>query len=217
MTDEQKIVFAQERWIKTLRHFQAVKYVSNGPGIGMTMKDPDKDERPYIFDAIRKQDLSLWKICTYNEDLTNQPELSMRFLLTKEDDHEQKNLNIIELDEEFYTRARYEQLVSENRKRFLDVPAEITPDNEIPESFRFTFQQKINEDLYIYRMDFVLFDSKDSELPNVHSRLINLSKAEILDGMENPRRLLEEQIEIFRILQKEGIISCMPFKSFLSI
>lgn len=210
MTDEQKIIFAQERWVKTLRHFQAIKYVGNGPGIGLTMKDPDKDERPYIFDAICKKDLSLWKICTYNDDpTTNRPELSMCFLLFKEDDYKcsnPKSLNILELDEEFYTRARYEQLVSENRKRFLDVPAEITAENEIPETFRFTFQQKINEDSYIYRMDFILPDSKDPELPRLHSRLITLSKAEILDGVENPRGLLEEQIEIFRILQKEGII-----------
>lgn len=205
MTDEQKIVFAQERWIKTLRYFQDIKYLG-GPGYGLTMKDPGKDERPYIFDAICKKDLSLWKINTYNEDQTD---LSMRFLLTKEDDHNfsnPKSLNILELDEEFYTRARYEQIVSENRKTFLDVPVEIRPDNEIPESFRFTFQQKINEDLYIYRMDFILFDSKDSELPKVYSRLINLSKAEILDGVENPRRLLEEKLEILKILQKEGII-----------
>lgn len=209
MTDEQKIVFAQERWIKTLRHFQAIRYVSNGPGIGATMKDPDNDERPYIFDAIRKQDLSLWKINTYNEDTTNQTEFSMRFLLTKEDDHEfsnPKRLNILELDEEFYTRARYEKLVSENRKTFLDVPAEITPDNEIPETFRFTFQQKINEDLYIYRMDFILPNPNYPGLPKVYSRLLNLSKAEILDGVENPRRLLEEKIEILKILQNEGII-----------
>ena len=205
MTDEQKIIFAQERWIKTLRHFQAIKYVSNGPGIGMTMKDPDKDERPYIFDAICKQDLSLWKINTYNEDPTN-PGFSMRFLLTKEDDHEQKTLNILELDEEFYTRARYERFVSENRKTFLDVPAEITPDNEIPETFRFTFQQKINEDLYIYRMDFILPNPKYPGLPKVYSRLLNLSKAEILDGVENPRGLLEEKLEILKILQNEGII-----------
>jgi len=211
MTDEQKIVFAQERWIKTLRHFQAIKYVSNGPGIGMTMKDPDKDERPYIFDAICKKDLSLWKINTYNDDpTTNRPELSMCFLLFKEDDYKcsnPKSLNILELDEEFYTRARYEQIISENRKAFLDVPSEIRPDNEIPESFRFTFQQKINEDLYIYRMDFILFsDSEEPELPKVYSRLLNLSKAEILDGVENPRGLLEEKLEILKILQNEGII-----------
>lgn len=210
MTDEQKIIFAQERWIKTLRHFQAIKYVSNGPGIGMAMKDPDKDERPYIFDAICKKDLSVWKICTYNDDPTNRPELSMCFLLFKEDDYgclNPKSLNILELDEEFYTRARYEQIVSENRKAFLDVPSEISPDNEIPESFRFVFQQKINEDLYIYRMDFILFsDSEDPELPKIDSRLITLSKAEILDGVENPRRLLEEKLEILKILQKEGII-----------
>ena len=208
MTDEQKIVFAQERWIKTLHHFQAIRYLG-GPGFGLAMKDPDKDERPYIFDAICKKDLSLWKINTYHEEPANQPELSMRFLLTKEDDHEfsnPKSLNILELDEEFYTRARYEQIISENRKRFLDVPAEITAENEIPETFRFTFQQKINEDSYIYRLDFILPDSKDPELPRLHSRLITLSKAEILDGVENPRGLLEEQIEIFRILQKEGII-----------
>ena len=209
MTDEQKIIFAQERWIKTLRHFQAIRYIGYGPGIGATMKDPDKDERPYIFDAICKKDLSLWKICTYHECPINQPELSMCFLLLKEDDYKclnPKSLNILELDEEFYSRARYEQLISENRKRFLDVPVEITTENEIPETFRFTFQQKINDDLYIYRMDFILPDSKDPELPEVHSRLITLSKAEILDGAENPRRLLEEQIEIIKILQKEGII-----------
>lgn len=205
MTDEQKIVFAQERWIKTLHHFQAIRYLG-GPGFGLAMKDPDKDERPYIFDAICKKDLSLWKINTYHEEPANQPELSMRFLLTKEDDHEQKNLNILELDEEFYTRARYEQLVSENRKAFLDVPAEITPYDEIPETFRFTFQQKINEDLYIYRMDFILPNPNYPGLPKVYSRLLNLSKAEILDGVENPRGLLEEKLEILKILQNEGII-----------
>ena len=206
MTDEQKIVFAQERWIKTLRHFQDIKYLG-GPGFGLTMKDPDKDERPYIFDAICKKDLSLWKIRTYHEDQTD---LSMRFLLTKEDDHKfsnPKSLNILELDEEFYTRARYEQLVSENRKRFLDVPVEITDENEIPaEAFRFTFQQKINDDSYIYRMDFILPDSENPELLIPQFRLITLSKAEILDGVENPRKLFDEQIEILRILKKEGIV-----------
>lgn len=119
MTDEQKIVFAQERWIKTLRHFQAIRYLG-GPGFGLSMKDPDNDERPYIFDAICKKDLSVWKIQSYNEDLTNQPELSMCFLLLKEDDYKclnPKSLNILELDEEFYTRARYEQIISENRKK----------------------------------------------------------------------------------------------------
>ena len=208
MTDEQKIVFAQERWIKTIRHFQAIKYVGNSPYIGATMKDPDKDERPYIFDAICKKDLSLWKINTYNEDPTN-PKFSMRFLLTKEDDHEfsnPKSLNILELDEEFYSRARYERLVSENRKRFLDVPAVIIDEDEIPETFRFTFQQKINEDSYIYRMDFFLEDDENPNLIQVHQALITLSKAEILDGVENPRKLIADQIEIFKILRKEDII-----------
>lgn len=205
MTDEQKIVFAQERWIKTLRHFQDIEYIS-GPGIGLTMKDPDNDERPYIFDAICKKDLSLWKIRTYHKDPTD---LSMHFLLSKENDNSwsnPKSLTILELDEEFYTRSRYEKLVSENRKRFLDVPAEITDENEIPETFRFTFQQKINDDSYIYRMDFILPDSEDLERLIPQSRLITLSKAEILDGAENPRGLLEEQIEIFRMLKKEGIV-----------
>ena len=208
MTDEQKIVFAQERWIKTLRHFQAIRYLG-GPGFGLAMKDPDKDERPYIFDAICKKDLSLWKIRTYQEDLTNQNKaLSMRFLLTKEDDHEfsnPKSLNILELDEEFYTRARYEQIVSENRKRFLDVPYKIQSyyHNDLTELI---FQQKLNDESYIYLMNFYLEDDEDPKLRHFHQTLITLSKAEILDGYENPAQVFDEQIEIFRILQKEGII-----------
>lgn len=206
MTDEQKIIFAQERWIKTLRHFQNIKYVSNGPGIGMTMKDPDNDERPYIFDAICKQDLSLWKINTYNEDPTN-PEFSMRFLLTKEDDHEfsnPKRLNILELDEEFYTRARYEQLVSENRKRFLDVPYKIQSyyHNNLTELI---FQQKLDDTSYIYLMNFYLEDDEDPNLRHFHQTLITLDKTQILKANENPDEVFDEQIEIFRILKKEGI------------
>lgn len=206
MTDEQKIVFAQERWIKTLRHFQATKYVSNGPGIGMTMKDPDKDERPYIFDAICKKDLSLWKIRTFHEDPTD---LSMRFLLAKENDNSwtnPKSLNILELDEEFYTRARYEQLVSENRKRFLDVPYKIQSyyHNDLTELI---FQQKLNDESYIYLMNFYLEDDEDPELRHFHQTLITLSKAEILDGYENPDKFFDEQIEIFRILKKEDIVN----------
>ena len=203
MTDEQKIVFAQERWIKTLYHFQNIRYVGYGPGIGATMKDPDNDERPYIFDAICKKDLSLWKINTYHEELTNQPELSMRFLLTKEDDHEQKSLNILELDEEFYTRAQYEQIVSENRKRFLDVPMKIGNSSHKAE---FTFQQKLTENSYVYIMRFWIPDKERPEIFNCHERLVTLTKAEIFDGVENPEMLAKEQIEIFRILQKEDII-----------
>lgn len=205
MTDEQKIVFAQERWIKTLRHFQAIRYIS-GPGIGLTMKDPDKDERPYIFDAICKKDLSLWKIRTFHEDPTD---LSMRFLLTKEDDHKfsnPKSLNILELDEEFYTRARYEQLVSENRKRFLDAPYKIQSyyHNDLTELI---FQQKLNDESYIYLMNFYLEDDENPNLRHFHQTLITLSKAEILDGYENPDQVFDEQIEIFRILKKEGIVN----------
>jgi hypothetical protein len=206
MTDEQKIVFAQERWIKTLRHFQSIRYIGYGPGLGMTMKDPDKDERPYIFDAICKKDLSLWKINTYHEEPANQPELSMCFLLTKEDDHEQqKSLNILELDEEFYTRARYEQIISENRKRFLDVPYKIQSyyHNNLTELI---FQQKLNDESYIYLMNFYLEDDEDPKLRHFHQTLITLSKAEILDGYENPDKFFDEQIEIFRILKKEGIV-----------
>ena len=203
MTDEQKIVFAQERWIKTLYHFQNIRYVGYGPGIGATMKDPDNDERPYIFDAICKKDLSLWKICACHEEPTNQPELSMRFLLTKEDDHEQKSLNILELDEEFYTRARYEQIISENRKRFLDVPMKIGNSSHKAE---FTFQQKLTENSYVYIMRFWIPDKEHPQIFNCHERLVTLTKAEIFDGMENPETLAKEQIEIFRILQKEGII-----------
>lgn len=203
MTDEQKIVFAQERWVKTLRHFQAIRYLG-GPGFGLAMKDPDNDERPYIFDAICKKDLSLWKINTYHEDLTNQTELSMRFLLTKEDDHEQqKSLNILELDEEFYTRARYEQIISENRKRFLDVPMKIGNSSHKAE---FTFQQKLTENSYVYIMRFWIPDKERPEIFNCHERLVTLTKAEILDGIEDPEALAKEQIEIFRILQKEDII-----------
>ena len=203
MTDEQKIVFAQERWIKSLRHFQAIRYLG-GPGFGLAMKDPDKDERPYIFDAICKKDLSLWKICTYHEDPTNQTELSMHFLLTKEDDHEQhKSLNILGLDEEFYTRDRYEQIVSENRKRFLDVPMKIGNSSHKAE---FTFQQKLTENSYVYIMRFWIPDKEHPEIFNCHERLVTLTKAEISDGVENPEMLAKEQNEIFRILQKEGII-----------
>lgn len=203
MTDEQKIVFAQERWVKTLRHFQAIRYLG-GPGFGLAMKDPDNDERPYIFDAICKKDLSLWKICTYHEDPTNQPELSMRFLLTKEDDHEQKSLNILELDEEFYTRARYEQLVSENRKRFLDVPYKIQSyyHNNLTELI---FQQKLDDTSYIYLMNFYLEDDEDPNLRHFHQTLITLDKTQILKANENPDEVFDEQIEIFRILKKEGI------------
>jgi hypothetical protein len=206
MTDEQKIVFAHERWIKTLHYFQNIRWFS-GTGLGMIMKDPDKDERPYIFDAICKKDLSLWKINTYHEEPANQPELSMHFLLTKEDDHEQqKSLNILELDEEFDTRARYEQIISENRKRFLDVPYKIQSyyHNNLTELI---FQQKLDDTSYIYLMNFYLEDDEDPKLRHFHQTLITLSKAEILDGYENPDKFFDEQIEIFRILKKEGIIN----------
>ena len=209
MTDEQKIIFAQERWIKTLRHFQAIRYIGYGPGIGATMKDPDKDERPYIFDAICKKDLSLWKICTYHECPINQPELSMCFLLLKEDDYKclnPKSLNILELDEEFYSRARYEQLVSENRKRFLDVPYKIQSyyHNNLTEII---FQQKLDDTSYIYLMNFYLEDDEDSQLRHFHQELVTLDKTEVLKAYDTPDEFFDEQIEIFRILKKEGIVN----------
>ena len=207
MTDEQKIVFAQERWIKTVLHFQAIRYLG-GPGFGLAMKDPDKDERPYIFDAICKKDLSLWKINTYHEEPANQPELSMRFLLVKEDDHDfsnPKSLNILELDEEFYTRARYEQIVSENRKRFLDVPYKIQSyyHNNLTELI---FQQKLDDSSYIYLMNFYLEDDENPNFRLFHQTLVTLVKTEVLKANEEPDHFFDEQIEIFRILQKEGII-----------
>lgn len=205
MTDEQKIVFAQERWIKTLRHFQAIRYIG-GPSVGLTMKDPDKDERPYIFDAICKKDLSLWKIRTFHEDPTD---LSMRFLLAKENDNSwtnPKSLNILELDEEFYTRARYEQLVSENRKRFLDVPYKIQSyyHNNLTELI---FQQKLDDTSYIYLMNFYLEDDENPNFRLFQQTLITLDKTEVLKANEEPDKLFDEQIEIFRILKKEGIVN----------
>lgn len=199
MTDEQKIVFAQERWIKTINYFHSQR-------CGVMWKEPSREEMPYIRDAISKEDLSVWKIKYYHDAPCEEGINNMTFLLFREDDHEEKNpksLNILELDEEFYTRARYEQIISENRKRFLDVPMKIGNSSHKAE---FTFQQKLTEDSYVYIMRFWIPDKEHPEIFNSHERLVTLTKAEILDGIKAPEALANAQIEIFRILQKEGIV-----------
>lgn len=97
------------------------------------------------------------------------------------------------------------KLYPKTEKRFLDVPYKIQSyyHNNLTELI---FQQKLNDTSYIYLMNFYLEDDENPELSHFHQTLITLSKAEILDGCENPDQVFDEQIEIFRILKKEGIV-----------
>jgi hypothetical protein len=119
---------------------------------------------------------------------------------------QRKSLTIEGLDDLFYPYKLYESIISKNRNRFLDVPYKIQSyyHNNLTELI---FQQKIDDTSYIYLMNFYLEDDEDPQLAHFHQTLIMLSKAEILDGYENPDKFFDEQIEIFRILKKEGIVN----------
>lgn len=201
--DAQKWYEIVDRWSGILAYAQEVR-TSHTYMIGPSKK---RDEK--AFKIINKNDLTEWKITLIQNNPFAIGHQSDYYLIENKDDMQNiqhKSLTIEELDKLFYPYRLYESIISENTNRFLDVPVEITAENEIPETFRFTFQQKINDDSYIYRMDFIPPDSEDPNRFNSQSRLITLSKAEILDGVENPRKLFDEQLEIFRILKKEGVV-----------
>ena len=215
--DAQKWQEIVDRWYPILRYYQEA--VSGY--IHMFDEDPNEDESKIcvyfkreetekLRRIINKNDLTEWEITLIQNNPFAIGHESDYYLIENKDDVQNiqhKSLTIEELDKLFYPYRLYESIISENTNRFLDVPVEITDENEIPaEAFRFTFQQKINDDSYIYRMDFILPDSENPELLIPQSRLITLSKAEILNGVENPRKLFDDQFEIFRILKKEGIV-----------
>jgi hypothetical protein len=202
--DAQKWHEIVDRWSGILAYAQEVR-TSHAYVIGSSKKRDEKGLK-----IINKNDLTEWEITLIQNNPFVIGHESDYYLIENKDDMQNiqhKSLTIEELDELFYPYRLYESIISENANRFLDVPVEITDENKIPaETFRFTFQQKINDDSYIYRMDFILPDSENPILLIPQFRLITLSKAEILDGVENPRGLFDEQIEIFRILKKEGVV-----------
>ena len=113
---------------------------------------------------------------------------------------------IEELDELFYPYRLYESIISKNKERFLDVPYKIQSyyHNNLTELI---FQQKLDDTSYIYLMNFYLVDDEDPNLRHFHQELVTLDKTEVLKAYDTPDEFFDEQIEIFRILKKEGIVN----------
>jgi hypothetical protein len=56
-------------------------------------------------------------------------------------------------------------------------------------------------------MNFYLEDNEDPKLRHFHQTLVTFDKTEILKANDNPDQVFDEQIEIFRMLKKEGIVN----------
>jgi hypothetical protein len=203
--DTQKWHEVVDRWSGILRYAQEVE--TSHVCMFDESKEKERDEK--AFKIINKNDLTEWEIVLFQKDPFTIGQEGDRYLIENKDDTQniqRKSLTIEGLDDLFYPYKLYESIISKNRNRFLDVPYKIQSyyHNNLTELI---FQQKIDDTSYIYLMNFYLEDDEDPQLRHFHQTLITLSKAEILDGYENPDKFFDEQIEIFRILKKEGIVN----------
>ena len=203
MIDDLKWRGIVDRWSGVLVDVQEVRtsHVYNMP------EQPKKrDEKAHTI--INKTDLTEWEIVLVQGNpfvIGHEDDL---YLIENEDDTQNiqhKSLGIEELDELFYPYRLYESIISKNKERFLDVPYKIQSyyHNNLTELI---FQQKLDDTSYIYLMNFYLEDNENPNFRHFQQTLITLDKTEVLKANEEPDKLFDEQIEIFRILQKEGII-----------
>lgn len=198
MIDDQKWHDIVDRWAGLLRYGQELM---SGHGY---MFDESKRRSKNVFKLIRKDDLTEWEIVLIHNDSFAIGKESYHVLIENRDDVQNiqhKSLTIEELDELFYPYELYESIIVCNRDRFLDVPYMIRSYN-----LTLIFQQKLDDNSYIYLMNFYLEDEEDPELRHFHQTLLTLDKTEILKAEDNPDQVFEEQIEIFKMLKKEGIV-----------
>lgn len=203
MIHDQKWHDMVDRWAGILAYVQEVRS-SRAYIIGPSKK---RDEK--AFKIINKNDLTEWEISLIQENPFTIGHEDDYYLIENKDDMEniqRKSLKIKELDELFYPYRLYESIISENRERFLDVPYKIQSlyHNDLTELI---FQQKLDDNSYIYLMNFYLVDDEDPNLRHFHQKLVTFDKTEVLKADENPEQVFDEQIEIFRILKKEGIVN----------
>jgi hypothetical protein len=214
--DTQKWHEIEDRWHPVLRYYQEA--VSGY--IHMFDEDPnegeskirvyfEREETEKLRRIINKNDLKEWKIVAFQKDPFAIGRNAFYCLIETEDDTQNiqhKSLKMEELDELFYPYRFYESIISENRERFLDAPYKIQSlyHNDLTELI---FQQKLDDNSYIYLMNFYLEDDEDPNLRHFHQKLVTFDKTEVLKANENPDQVFDEQIEIFRILKKEGIVN----------
>lgn len=202
MTDDLKWRGIVDRWAGVLVDVQEARTSH----VYMLEQPKKRDEKAHTI--INKNDLTEWEIVLIQANPFAIGHEEDYYLIENKDDMEniqRKSLKIEELDELFYPYRFYESIISKNRERFLDVPYKIQSyyHNNLTELI---FQQKLDDTSYIYLMNFYLEDDENPNFRYFQQTLVTLDKTEVLKANEEPDKLFDEQIEIFRILQKEGII-----------
>lgn len=200
--DAQKWYEIVDRWSGVLVDVQEVQTSH------VYMLDPSKKRDKKAHTIINKNDLTEWEIVLVQSNPIAIGHEYDYYLIENKDDVQniqRRSLTIEELDELFYPYKLYESIISKNRNRFLDVPYKIQSyyHNNLTELI---FQQKLDDTSYIYLMNFYLEDDENPNFRLFQQTLITLDKTEVLKANEEPDKLFDEQIEIFRILKKEGII-----------
>lgn len=200
MIDDQKWHDIVDRWHGILRYHYDMMYCLRDTET--KLKD---DEFKQIFVIYNKDDFSKWEIENVSEEFGQIGEHSIKFLIKSvETENKHLSLSLLELDEHFYTYKRYQDLISENKDMFLEVPYKIS----CGEYGEFTFQQCLSSsayETYVYLMSFYIEDEFDPELSHLQNKLIILNEAEIADCIMNPESFMKEKIHIFKLLMKEGI------------
>jgi hypothetical protein len=203
MIDDLKWRGIVDRWAGILVDVQEVR----ASHVYMLEQPKKRDEKAHTI--INKNDLTEWEIVLVQGNpfaIGHEDDL---YLIENKDDTQNiqhKSLGIEELDELFYPYRLYESIISKNKERFLDVPYKIQSyyHNDLTELI---FQQKLDDTSYIYLMNFYLKDDENPNFRHFQQTLITLDKTEVLKANEEPDKLFDEQIEIFRILKKEGIVN----------
>lgn len=172
------------------------------------MFNPSKERDEKAFKIINKNDLTEWEIVLFQKDPFTIGHGGDHWLIENKDDTQniqRKSLTIEGLDDLFYPYKLYESIISKNRNRFLDVPYKIQSyyHGNLTELI---FQQKLDDTSYIYLMNFYLEDDEDPQLGHFHQTLVTFDKTEILKANEDPDKFFDEQIEMFRMLKKEGVV-----------
>lgn len=204
MIDDLKWRGIIDRWSGVLVDVQEVRtsHVYN-------MLDPSKKRDEKAHTIVNKNDLTEWEIVLVHSNPFAIGHDDDYYLIESKDDKQEiqhKSLGIEELDELFYPYKLYESIISKNKERFLDVPYKIQSyyHNDLTELI---FQQKLDDTSYIYLMNFYLTDDENPNFRHFQQTLITLDKTEVLKAYEEPDKFFDEQIEIFRILKKEGIVN----------
>lgn len=204
MIDDLKWRGIVDRWSGVLVDVQEVRtsHVYN-------MLDPSKKRDEKAHTIVNKNDLTEWEIVLVHSNPFAIGHKDDLYLIESKDDTQEiqhKSLGIEELDELFYPYRLYESIISKNKERFLDVPYKIQSyyHNDLTELI---FQQKLDDTSYIYLMNFYLTDDENPNFRLFQQTLITLDKTEVLKANEEPDKLFDEQIEIFRMLKKEGVVN----------